>query len=658
MSLDLSQSRGSAAGCNSGIRPHAAAWGWCRIMLPLLAQALSWAAPETRAGEIRLAWDPVAAAAGYRIHYGTAPGDYSMRVDVGNVSTCTLANLAEGATYFFAATAYDASGLESAASNEVSAEIPDPAAPVAAFAASPRLGKATLAVRFDDASKGDITERTWRFGDGGTSSERDPVHVYQAPGVYTVTLSVAGAKGQHQKTGRDFVTVTTEAPDNGLVAAYGFEEVGGSIVVDASGHANHGRIVGARRAARGAAAGGKSLFFAGSGARVVVPSHPSLDLSDAMTLEAWVLPTGSGEGWQTVLVKEDGVGNSAYYLYATALENRALFGARIGAYEVLNSAWRLPAGRWTHLAGTYDGSRLRLYQNGVLVGSRQQRGLIPKAEGVLSIGSNAIWGESFRGYVDEVRIYNRALSRLEIRVDRKRPATPAGSGDLRIVVSRSPTRDHPRVSQGFPAWGAIYAFAHAAPDIARVNFWLDDPSPAEPLGPPLRTADLRPFDFSGQTDEGAALAFDTRVLSAGVHTVTAQGLRRDGAVAATAQGTWVISSTQNRPRFFVSSNPDRSNPKALAGMHLSGEVYVFTSYFPGVKRVEFWLDDPSPGAPAGIPIHTEYFPPYDLMGSTANGSALAFSTATLSRGRHTIAARLTRIDGKRRRIGPAAFFID
>jgi hypothetical protein len=400
------------------------------------------------------------------------------------------------------------------------------------------------------------------------------------------------------------------------------------------------------------------MFFSGSGNRVLVPNHPSLELSDGMTLEAWVFPTSRSENWQTVLVKEDGIGNSAYYLYAPGLENRALFGARIGGYQVQSSAMRLPVGRWTHLAGTYDGSRLRLYQNGVLAGSGQQRGLIPKSRGVLSIGSNAIWGESFRGYIDEVRVYNRALSPLEINVDRRRPATPAGPRGLQLVVSRSPTREHPLLSQGLPVWGAVYAFVDAAADIARVKFWLNDPSPAEPLGPALRTVDRRPFDLAGQGDDGLAQSFDTRLLSAGVHTLTARGLRRDGSVAATAQGTWVISSSSNRHHFFVSPNSNRSNATALAGSHLSGELHVFTSYFPGVKRVEFWLDDPGPGAPRGAPLHTESFAPYDLLGSAADGSALALDTATLARGRHTITARLQLTNGKTRRIGPVAFFID
>jgi hypothetical protein len=73
-----------------------------------------------------LVWDPSPSSdvVGYRIYYGTAPGAYSQGVDVGNSSTLTVAGLTGPTTYYFAATAYDAFGHESAYSNEVSKAIP------------------------------------------------------------------------------------------------------------------------------------------------------------------------------------------------------------------------------------------------------------------------------------------------------------------------------------------------------------------------------------------------------------------------------------------------------------------------------------------------------------------------------------------------------
>src|SRR5262245_34877610 len=67
---------------------------------------------------VTLAWDAStdASTVGYRLHYGTSSGTYTSTVDVGNVTTATVSTLQAGTTYFFAATAYDASSAESAPS--------------------------------------------------------------------------------------------------------------------------------------------------------------------------------------------------------------------------------------------------------------------------------------------------------------------------------------------------------------------------------------------------------------------------------------------------------------------------------------------------------------------------------------------------------------
>ncbi len=60
----------------------------------------------------------------YNIYYGTASGDYTTEVSVGNVSNVTISNLTAGATYYFAATAVDASGNESGFSDETAYIVP------------------------------------------------------------------------------------------------------------------------------------------------------------------------------------------------------------------------------------------------------------------------------------------------------------------------------------------------------------------------------------------------------------------------------------------------------------------------------------------------------------------------------------------------------
>ena len=85
----------------------------------LAAQAtLSWSAPVNADGTA------VTSLKGYKVHVGTAAGNYSQHIDVGNVTTYNVTNLNDGATYYTAVSDYDTSGTESGYSNEVSKTFP------------------------------------------------------------------------------------------------------------------------------------------------------------------------------------------------------------------------------------------------------------------------------------------------------------------------------------------------------------------------------------------------------------------------------------------------------------------------------------------------------------------------------------------------------
>jgi PKD repeat protein len=161
------------------------------------------------AASVALAWDPVSspALAGYYLYYGPAVGNYTSKIDVGNATTRTVMDLAEGATFHFVVTAYDASHTESGYSNDVSTTIPF-AAPVADFTASSTTGVAPLAVNFINSSTGNITSYAWTFGDGTTSTSPNPVHIYPLAGSYTVSLAATGPSGSNTRTISSYINVT------------------------------------------------------------------------------------------------------------------------------------------------------------------------------------------------------------------------------------------------------------------------------------------------------------------------------------------------------------------------------------------------------------------------------------------------------------------
>lgn len=79
--------------------------------------------------------------------------------------------------------------------------------PVAAFSALPTSGTIPLTVQFSDASTGTIEAWRWEFGDGGTSDQPNPRHIYGIKGTYTVTLTVTGPGGNSAETRTGYITV-------------------------------------------------------------------------------------------------------------------------------------------------------------------------------------------------------------------------------------------------------------------------------------------------------------------------------------------------------------------------------------------------------------------------------------------------------------------
>lgn len=82
----------------------------------------------------------------------------------------------------------------------------------AEFTADKRSGTKPLTVNFTDQSTGDVTSWSWNFGDGGTSTARNPSHTYGSAGDFNVSLTVTGPGGSNKKTIQNCIHVTAEQP--------------------------------------------------------------------------------------------------------------------------------------------------------------------------------------------------------------------------------------------------------------------------------------------------------------------------------------------------------------------------------------------------------------------------------------------------------------
>jgi PKD repeat protein len=408
------------------------------------------------AANLTLSWNASTSpnVGGYKLSYGQSSNNFTSTIDVGNTNTYTLTGLQEGTTYYLAAKAYDTSrSAESDYSNEVNMTVPDAAELKAAvpvettltadFTETKTSGVQGMSTTFTPVTTGTVTSWQWTFTGSYTpsitNSTAQAVTVsYPTSGSYSVSLTAIGPKGSVTKTYPNLInvtatplivavprTITTPSPispstitrppvtsvSQGLVAAYGFEEISDVTVADASGKANHGTIKEAVSIPNGHS--GRALQFDGENDWVTVNNSASLDLSTGMTLEAWVYPTALTDGGKTVVMKENSE-TEVYSLYASEDVNQPISYVNDGNYRSVSDLNPLQLNQWTHIVTTYDGLYQRLYIGGKEVAKSKINGQIQQSTGALHIGGNSLWGEFFKGYIDEVRIYNRALTVDEV----------------------------------------------------------------------------------------------------------------------------------------------------------------------------------------------------------------------------------------------------
>ena len=132
------------------------------------------------------------------------------------------------------------------------------------------------------------------------------------------------------------------------------------------------------------------------------------------------MPTANQSGWRTIMQKE----TDAYFLNASNSTGalRPSGGGTFGSGDsYVTGTTASPLNVWTHVAFTYDGTTQRLFVNGAQVATRAQTGNIQATNSPLWIGGNNPYGEYFVGLLDDVRVYNRALTATEIQTDMSTP---------------------------------------------------------------------------------------------------------------------------------------------------------------------------------------------------------------------------------------------
>jgi len=209
-------------------------------------------------------------------------------------------------------------------------------------------------------------------------------------------------------------------PTAGLLAHYALNEGSGTIAWDSSGNGHTGTLVDGPQWFAGMA-----VDFDGQNDHIDIGA---VDVpGGAITLAAWFNSdnlTNCGSGQCRLISKSTSTSESAhYFMLSTTLEgesSRLRFRLKTGGVTetLIASSGDLTEGEWVHAAAVYDGSQMRLYKNGQLVGSAAKSGSISTNDSVpVWIGGNPDGATSmpWDGLIDEVRIYDEALTAAEIR---------------------------------------------------------------------------------------------------------------------------------------------------------------------------------------------------------------------------------------------------
>ncbi|GEM_PF-3060405 len=199
------------------------------------------------------------------------------------------------------------------------------------------------------------------------------------------------------------------------VGRWHFEEGEGLVARDNSPNSNHGTLKNMDPSSSWVEGRiGKGLAFDGVDDYIKVEEGSGLDITGPLTVEVWFKPEDINS-WQSLVANDQWkvggyavrIGNKrAYFIYNIAGAQQSVITPPDSITET---------GRWYHVVGVLDGTREHIYLNGVEVNN--EPGQTPESSAynvVIGAGTPSGGFYQFKGVIDEVRIYNRALSADEV----------------------------------------------------------------------------------------------------------------------------------------------------------------------------------------------------------------------------------------------------
>jgi len=161
---------------------------------------------------------------------------------------------------------------------------------------------------------------------------------------------------------------------------------------------------------------GPSVLFNGTSSNITIPTSPSLHPTTNISIEAWIYPRVVNNGLNLFIMAGNGPANPDYVLKIDSLSNKIRFNIVVsGSTYTAEQISRLPPNFWYHVVGTYDGSAVKLYVNGVLEATTIISGTITNSNQVISIGRRNVGPDSyFNGNITNISYYSYPLTLAQV----------------------------------------------------------------------------------------------------------------------------------------------------------------------------------------------------------------------------------------------------
>ncbi|MDE0483546.1 MAG: LamG domain-containing protein [Candidatus Poribacteria bacterium] len=234
-----------------------------------------------------------------------------------------------------------------------------------------------------------------------------------------------------------------EESDDSLILYFSFDELDGDMTIDHSQYENDGSIKGAPQLVDGKF--GKALKFNGTDDWIEVPHDPILTVETSVTVMAWINAERhmgpNNQRWQGIVAK----GNSPRsYSFYTESPSECLH-LSAGGGSVCTG--KIALNEWQHVVGQVDDGTHRYWLNGEMVGEFGGKNALPGAAdtSVVYVGTTGEGANRrYLGLIDEVRIWNRALSEEEVMMEMKIGHMPGTAVDPRekLATTWSAIKSH------------------------------------------------------------------------------------------------------------------------------------------------------------------------------------------------------------------------